>query len=113
MAEAPGVNMRCIVFTLALAGGYWYLPPRNKWVLLTLLYFPYLAMAWYDAHLNCDRQLGATFLHHFYAWGKGDHYVESWQRLHPAWRSAVTLIDLALLALLFALAPRFARWQPA
>lgn len=96
--NAPTWNAKCIVFTLALAGGYWFLPPKNKWILLALLYFPYLAMYWYDAHYNCDLQLGATFLHHFYAWGKGKHYHDSWKGLEgTGWQEVITAVDLIIL----------------
>ena len=36
----PVANWKCIWFTLALAGGYWYLPPKNKWVLLGVALLP-------------------------------------------------------------------------
>ena len=64
--EEPAVNLKCIVFTIALVTGYWLLPPRNKWVLAGLLYFPYLAMAHYDYRYACKRNLGATYLAMFY-----------------------------------------------
>ena len=47
-------NIKCIVFTALLAGGYWYLPPKNLWVLAFLLWFPYIAMAWYDYSYQCQ-----------------------------------------------------------
>ena len=53
-------NIKCIIFSLALAGGYWYLPPKNFWVLFFLLWFPYIALAWYDYSYNCRDKLGPT-----------------------------------------------------
>lgn len=47
------LNIKCIIFTLLLAGGYWYLPPKKLWILIALLYFPYLALAWYDYVYDC------------------------------------------------------------
>ena len=47
------LNLKCIIFTLLLAGGYWYLPPKKIWILISLLYFPYLALAWYDYIYDC------------------------------------------------------------
>ncbi len=47
------LNIKCIVFTLLIAGGYWYLPPKKLWILVALLYFPYLALAWYDYVYDC------------------------------------------------------------
>lgn len=46
-------NVKCVIFTALLAGGYWYLPPKNLVVLLLLLWLPYLAMAWYDYAYEC------------------------------------------------------------
>lgn len=53
-------NMKCIVFSLLIAGGYWYLPHKSVPVLVALLYFPYLAMAWYDYIYSCDYRLQPT-----------------------------------------------------
>lgn len=51
------LNIKCIIFTLLLAGGYWYLPQRRLWILVALLYFPYLALAWYDYYYDCRQGL--------------------------------------------------------
>jgi hypothetical protein len=53
-------NLKCIVFTAVLAGGYWYLPHKNVYILLFLLWFPYLALAWYDWSYNCQSKLMPT-----------------------------------------------------
>ena len=53
-------NLKCVVFSLLLSGGYWYLPPKSIPVLVALLYFPYLAMAWYDYIYNCEYRLQPT-----------------------------------------------------
>ena len=53
-------NMKCILFTAAIAGGYWFLPPKNFWVLFFLLWFPYISLAWYDYSYNCRDKLGPT-----------------------------------------------------
>jgi hypothetical protein len=53
-------NVKCIVFTALLAGGYWYLPYRKIWILLFLLWFPYIAMAWYDYMYTCKDKLEPT-----------------------------------------------------
>lgn len=51
------LNIKCIIFSLLLAGGYWYLPKRRLWILVALLYFPYLALAWYDYYYKCQSGL--------------------------------------------------------
>jgi hypothetical protein len=55
-------NLKCIVFTAAAAGGYWFLPPRRLWVLLLLLWLPYVAMAWYDYTYDCNDKMQPTLV---------------------------------------------------
>jgi hypothetical protein len=55
-------NVKCIVFTAAVAGGYWFLPPRKWWVLAFLLWMPYVAMAWYDHLYACRDQMSPTIV---------------------------------------------------
>ena len=50
-------NIKCVVFTALLSGGYWYLPPKNLVVLILLLWFPYIALAWYDYAYKCSPAL--------------------------------------------------------
>lgn len=54
------LNIKCVVFSLLIAGGYWYLPHKSVPVLVALLYFPYLAMAWYDYVYECNYKLQPT-----------------------------------------------------
>lgn len=55
-------NLKCVIFTAVLAGGYWYLPPKNLWILIFLLWFPYIALAWYDYAYDCRNKLGPTIV---------------------------------------------------
>lgn len=55
-------NLKCVVFTALLAGGYWYLPRRNLVVLVLLLWLPYIALAWYDYMYKCQQALGPTLV---------------------------------------------------
>ena len=55
-------NWKCVVLTAVIAGGYWWLPPRNWWVLAVLLWLPYVALAWYDAAYQCQNQMQPTIL---------------------------------------------------
>jgi len=111
----PAVNWKCIWFTLVLSAGYWYLPPRNKWVLLSLLYFPYLALAWYDHVYNCARTMGPTYLALFYWWGKPpqSEQIQTYKNWCPKWKNRVLAIDLVVLGVLLAIAPSFLAWTPA
>lgn len=53
-------NVKCIVGTIVIAAGYWFLPPKNLWVLLLLLWLPYVAMAWYDYAYDCADKMQPT-----------------------------------------------------
>jgi hypothetical protein len=55
-------NIKCVIFSVALAGGYWFAPAKNYFVLFFLLWFPYLAMAWYDYMYDCRDKLGPTIV---------------------------------------------------
>ncbi len=50
-------NLKCVIFTLVLAGGYWYAPPKNLYILFFLLWAPYIALAWYDYSYNCETKM--------------------------------------------------------
>ena len=112
--EQPALNLKCIIFTLALAAGYWFLPRRNKWVLLTLLYFPYLALAWYDWGYDCRRNMGPTYLANFYWWAKPpeSRQIKAYKGWSPRMRAKIAIVDVAVVAVALALAPAFLRWAP-
>jgi hypothetical protein len=55
-------NIKCVIFTLVIASGYWYLPYRNTWVLVFLLWLPYVALAWYDYSYDCKDKLQPTLI---------------------------------------------------
>jgi len=104
-ATPPQINVKCIVFTMLISMGYWYLPKRNKWVMLALLYFPYIIMAWYDSIYNCTRnRLGPTFLGSFYYWAKPSKSNKEW---HPKWKNMIFYTDMLILALAIYYIPRF------
>jgi hypothetical protein len=79
------LNIKCIIFSLLLAAGYWYLPQKNILVLLALLYFPYLALAWYDYFYDCRKgQLQPTvfpFGEYLYLPFKPPDYKERYNEL--------------------------------
>ena len=102
-ATPPSVNVKCIVFTFLLVGGYWFLPYRNILVLVCLLYFPYLIMAWYDEHYDCSRnKLGPTFLKNFYDWAKPYYSKQNqiYRNWHPKWTRLINIVDLIVLCLI-------------
>jgi len=79
-------NWKCIIFTLILAGGYWTLPHKNKWVLAFLLWFPYIALAWYDYSYDCHDKLKPTLVPFGrYIWlpFKPPGYKEEFNKLDP------------------------------
>ena len=56
------LNVKCIIFTAILAAGYWFAPHKNLWVLAFLLWFPYIALAWYDYMYDCRDKLKPTLV---------------------------------------------------
>jgi len=109
----PAVNWKCIVFTFALSAGYWYLPVRNKWVLLALLYFPYIVLAYYDHWYGCDRNMGPTYLALFYHWAKpqDSEQIQVYKNWCPVLKNKVLVVDTILLIILLSLMPIFMRWK--
>jgi hypothetical protein len=58
------INAKCLIYSGALAGLYWYLPPKQPVVVVGYLIGGYVALAWYDELYNCDARLSAnTILH--------------------------------------------------
>lgn len=114
VTDQPTWNLKCIVLTLLLAGGYWYLPKRNKWILLALLFFPYLALAWYDYWYACERNMGPTYLSLFYKWFKpqDSDQIRAYENWDPEIKRKVWAVDLVLAVVLIALAPWFWHWKP-
>ena len=106
-------NAKCVVISLILASGYWFLPPRNKWVLAFILYSTYLAIAWYDAYL-CERALLPTYLRHFYEWAKPAELPQSkmYKNLCPEDARKIVIVDTVVLLVLLILLPSFLRWTP-
>jgi|8_EtaG_2_1085327.scaffolds.fasta_scaffold04121_2 hypothetical protein len=110
----PVVNWKCIWFTVALVYGYWYLPPKNKWVLVSLLYFPYLVMAHYDHYYECQRNLGPTYLAMFYKWAKPQEskQIVQYENWCPEIKNKVLMVDVIILLSVLSLVPAFMRWNP-
>jgi hypothetical protein len=117
MCTGPGDltgNLKCILLSLALATGYWFAPRRNKWVLLGILYFSYLVIAWYDHIYACQRQLGPSPLMHFYKALKpaDSDQMRAYNDLCPETYRIILAFDVVVLVTLVALAPAFLRWRP-
>ena len=112
--EEPVLNLKCIVFTIVLASGYWFVPKRNKWVLLFLLYFPYLILAWYDHVYICERNMGPTYLSLFYAWAKPKNsaQIKEYKDWNPVIKKRVLKVDLAIFVIGLACVPAFLKWSP-
>ena len=106
-------NMKCIIISLGLALGYWFAPPKNKWILLGIIYFTYLAIAWYDRYL-CSEPFGPTYLKWYYNWAKpkDSFQSEAYANLCPDIERHILIVDVVILVILVILAPRFLRWNP-
>ena len=103
----PALNLKCIIFTVLLASGYWYLPSRNKYVLAALAYFPYLTLAWYDWIYACQHNFGPTYLAHFYSWAKpkGSRQIQIYKNWAPDIKHKVQYVDISIALLLLVLLP--------
>jgi len=110
----PALNLKCIVATLLVSLGYWWLPPRNKYVLLYLAYTPYLAIAWYDYIYACKHNFGPTYLANFYSWAKpqSSTQIKIYKNWDPKIKWKVYAVDLLVLAVLLYLLPKFIKWEP-
>lgn len=90
------LNPKCIVFSLLLAGGYWYLPQKSIPVLIAILYFPYLALAWYDYFYQCKYKLQPTifpFGRWLYLPFKPKDYKQAYEDLSPEAKEAIVKWD--------------------
>lgn len=90
------LNIKCIIFTLVLASGYWYLPHKNLYVLIFLLWFPYIALAWYDYSYDCKDKLKPTLVPFGrYIWlpFKPPGYKEEFEKLPPEQIAAMNKLD--------------------
>ena len=89
-------NVKCVVFTAAVAGGYWWLPRRRLWVLAVLLWLPYVAMAWYDYAYGCRDKMQPTlfpFGRYVFLPFKPPGYRAEFERMSPAQHAAMDRLD--------------------
>lgn len=109
------LNIKCVIFSALIAGGYWYLPQKNIQVLLALLYFPYLAMAWYDYMYKCENKLQPTifpFGRWLYLPFKPQEYRDAYENLSEDSKKSIAKWDRFFILLivgiiLVKLLPRF------
>jgi hypothetical protein len=90
------LNIKCIVFTAILAGGYWYLPHKNPWILTFLIWFPYIALAWYDYSYKCQDKIMPTLVPFGrYIWlpFKPKGYKDEFNKLRPEQIQAMDRLD--------------------
>lgn len=95
--ERPfALNLKCVVFTAVVAGGYWYLPPRSPWVLGALLWLPYVAMAWYDYAYGCRDKMQPTlfpFGRYVFLPFKPPGYRAEFDKMSPAQIRSMDALD--------------------
>ncbi|AII17221.1 hypothetical protein JO84_gp194 [Aureococcus anophagefferens virus] len=108
-------NVKCIVLSLFLASFYWYAPPKNKWILVGILYFTYLAIAYYDHHYDCRHgNFGPSPLKHFYDLFKPKNSKQSivYDNLCKNKNDLILIIDVVILMAILAFLPTFLKWKP-
>ena len=89
-------NIKCIIFTLLIALGYWYLPQKNPFILIFLLWFPYIALAWYDYSYKCQNKIVPTLIPFGrYIWlpFKPQGYKDKFNKLPPRAIHAMDTLD--------------------
>jgi hypothetical protein len=99
----PTTNVKCIVFTFLIL--FVWILPVNKWILLPLLYFPYLILAWYDKVYKCKRVLGPTYLGLFYAKFKPQEssQIKIYKNWCPKQRWKTRIVDISILIIVLIL----------
>ena len=89
-------NIKCIIFTLFIAGGYWLLPPKNFYVLVFLLWLPYVALAWYDYSYKCQDKMMPTIIpfgRYLFLPFKPQGYKNEFNKLPPEAIQAMDTLD--------------------
>ena len=89
-------NIKCIIFSLVLAAGYWYLPPKKLWILVFLLWFPYIVLAWYDWSYGCQSKIGPSpvpFGRYIWVPFKPKGYQEEVKNLSPEQKALWDRVD--------------------
>ena len=87
------LNIKCIIFTLIMALGYWYLPQKNIVVLIFLLWLPYISLAWYDYVYKCHDKMMPTIIpfgRYLFLPFKPQDYKDKFNKLP---KSAITAMD--------------------
>ena len=108
-----GANFKCIALSLGLAGFYWWAPPKNKFILVGILYFTYLALAYYDVWYECQRNLKPTFLAYLYSWAKPKgKQRDEWESWPESLKRKIRFWDTVVIAIIISLTPAFIAWQP-
>ena len=79
-----------------------------------ILYFTYIAIAWYDHWYQCKRNLGPTYLAVFYWWAKpkDSEQIVKYKNWCSEIKNKVYTIDLMILALGVLALPKFLAWKP-
>lgn len=65
--ERPfSLNIKCIVLSMLVAGGYWTLPPKSLAVVALLFWVSYVGLSWYDELYDCSNKMKPTLI----PWGR-------------------------------------------
>ena len=111
----PQTNIKCIWFTMLIVGIYWFLP-RNKYILVFLLWAPYLWMAWYDMYYVCQKgTFGPTYLRSYYEWAKpyDSEQLKAYRNWCPKHARKVFIVDVVIaIVLVIVYFTFFRHWNP-
>lgn len=60
LEDHSNLILNVLFFTAIIVCGYWFAPYKNKFVLFFTLWFPYVALAWYDYTYHCEDKMKYT-----------------------------------------------------
>lgn len=89
-------NIKCIIFTLFICLGYWFLPSKSILILIFLLWFPYIALAWYDYSYQCIDKMQPTIIpfgRYIFLPFKPEGYKKQYKKLPKSAIRAMNTLD--------------------
>lgn len=107
--DQNAINTKWIFLSTFFTLSYWFLPSHNKYVALTILYFSYLGLSWYDYLFAKSFEI-PTYLSKLFSWGYPPHSVQKIADMKI--QKNIVSADVFLYLLLLILAPLFVRWDP-
>lgn len=107
--DQNAINTKWIAFSILLSGGYWVIPSRNKYVAITLLYFGYLAISWYDYLFAQTSFKVPTYMSKLFSWAYPPHTTV---KFDSKIQKNILFADVFLYFLVLLSIPFILHWEP-